>query len=198
MDRLKAELMYERRTSEEHLSRFEDERRVWQEEKEKVRKEENCWRNIWNLTLILPTFLLTHCASLHAGNPLPEAAAAELHPDVPSKPGSWAGDEGAESGAGEQGHGGLWGPQWQQRHPLWGNHRHWDLNTHTLSHTNSNTCTETWKHNSQKTKHGPSRPNTALSSTWLYLDHWASTHHSSLSKGRSPKGAFLLSANRLQ
>ncbi|XP_058507323.1 leucine zipper putative tumor suppressor 2 homolog [Solea solea] len=36
MDRLKAELMYERRTSEEHLSRFEDERRVWQEEKEKV------------------------------------------------------------------------------------------------------------------------------------------------------------------
>lgn len=28
--------MYERRTSEEHLSRFEDERRVWQEEKEKV------------------------------------------------------------------------------------------------------------------------------------------------------------------
>lgn len=37
MDRLKAELLYERRTSEEHLSRFEDERRVWQEEKEKVR-----------------------------------------------------------------------------------------------------------------------------------------------------------------
>ncbi|XP_062257150.1 leucine zipper putative tumor suppressor 2a [Platichthys flesus] len=36
MDRVKAELMYERRTSEEHLSRFEDERRVWQEEKEKV------------------------------------------------------------------------------------------------------------------------------------------------------------------
>ncbi|KAM3605952.1 uncharacterized protein V6R79_007920 [Siganus canaliculatus] len=36
VDRLKAELMYERRTSEEHLSRFEDERRVWQEEKEKV------------------------------------------------------------------------------------------------------------------------------------------------------------------
>ncbi|KAA8583776.1 hypothetical protein FQN60_014984 [Etheostoma spectabile] len=31
-----AELMYERRTSEEQLSRFEDERRVWQEEKEKV------------------------------------------------------------------------------------------------------------------------------------------------------------------
>ncbi|XP_019715442.1 leucine zipper putative tumor suppressor 2 homolog [Hippocampus comes] len=28
--------MYERRTSEEQLSRFEDERRVWQEEKEKV------------------------------------------------------------------------------------------------------------------------------------------------------------------
>ncbi|XP_068424320.1 leucine zipper putative tumor suppressor 2 homolog [Clinocottus analis] len=36
VERLKAELMYERRTSEEHLSRFEDERRVWQEEKEKV------------------------------------------------------------------------------------------------------------------------------------------------------------------
>ncbi|KAM9847939.1 leucine zipper putative tumor suppressor 2a [Aulostomus maculatus] len=36
VDRLKAELMYERRTSEEHLSRFEDERRIWQEEKEKV------------------------------------------------------------------------------------------------------------------------------------------------------------------
>ncbi|XP_071336676.1 leucine zipper putative tumor suppressor 2a [Trachinotus anak] len=36
VDRLKAELMYERRTSEEQLSRFEDERRVWQEEKEKV------------------------------------------------------------------------------------------------------------------------------------------------------------------
>lgn len=39
VDRLKAELMYERRTSEEHLSRFEDERRVWQEEKEKVKKK---------------------------------------------------------------------------------------------------------------------------------------------------------------
>lgn len=36
VDRLKAELLYERRTSEEQLSRFEDERRVWQEEKEKV------------------------------------------------------------------------------------------------------------------------------------------------------------------
>lgn len=36
MDRLKAELLYERRTSEEHLSHFEEERRVWQEEKEKV------------------------------------------------------------------------------------------------------------------------------------------------------------------
>lgn len=41
MDRLKAELMYERRTSEEHLSRFEDERRVWQEEKEKVKKKKS-------------------------------------------------------------------------------------------------------------------------------------------------------------
>uniref|UniRef100_UPI0037E78A49 leucine zipper putative tumor suppressor 2a n=1 Tax=Semicossyphus pulcher TaxID=241346 RepID=UPI0037E78A49 len=36
VDRLKAELMYERRTGEEQLSHFEDERRVWQEEKEKV------------------------------------------------------------------------------------------------------------------------------------------------------------------
>lgn len=36
VDRLKAELMYERRMSEDNLSRFEDERRVWQEEKEKV------------------------------------------------------------------------------------------------------------------------------------------------------------------
>ncbi|XP_033835848.1 leucine zipper putative tumor suppressor 2a [Periophthalmus magnuspinnatus] len=36
VERLKAELMYERRTSEEQVSRFEDERRVWQEEKEKV------------------------------------------------------------------------------------------------------------------------------------------------------------------
>lgn len=36
VDRLKAELIYERRTSEEQLSHFEDERRVWHEEKEKV------------------------------------------------------------------------------------------------------------------------------------------------------------------
>ncbi|XP_077437577.1 leucine zipper putative tumor suppressor 2 homolog [Vanacampus margaritifer] len=36
VDRLKGELMYERRTSEEQLSRFDDERRVWHEEKEKV------------------------------------------------------------------------------------------------------------------------------------------------------------------
>lgn len=36
VDRLKAELIYERRTGEEQLSRFEEERRVWQEEKEKV------------------------------------------------------------------------------------------------------------------------------------------------------------------
>ena len=36
VDRLKAELMYERRTNEEQLSRFEDERRIWHEEKEKV------------------------------------------------------------------------------------------------------------------------------------------------------------------
>lgn len=40
VDRLKAELMYERRMSEDNLSRFEDERRVWQEEKEKVKTEE--------------------------------------------------------------------------------------------------------------------------------------------------------------
>ncbi|XP_038148869.1 leucine zipper putative tumor suppressor 2 homolog [Cyprinodon tularosa] len=36
VDRLKAELMYERRTGEEQRSRFEEERRVWHEEKEKV------------------------------------------------------------------------------------------------------------------------------------------------------------------
>uniref|UniRef100_A0A3Q3EV14 Leucine zipper, putative tumor suppressor 2a n=1 Tax=Labrus bergylta TaxID=56723 RepID=A0A3Q3EV14_9LABR len=36
VDRLKAELMYERRTSEEQLSHFDNERRVWHEEKEKV------------------------------------------------------------------------------------------------------------------------------------------------------------------
>lgn len=36
VERLKAELIYERRTGEEHLSQFEEERRVWQEEKEKV------------------------------------------------------------------------------------------------------------------------------------------------------------------
>ncbi|KAF3708210.1 Leucine zipper putative tumor suppressor 2 -like protein [Channa argus] len=36
VDRLKAELIFERRTSEEQRSRFEDERRVWQEEKGKV------------------------------------------------------------------------------------------------------------------------------------------------------------------
>ncbi|MEQ2265409.1 hypothetical protein XENORESO_006788 [Xenotaenia resolanae] len=36
VDRLKAELMYERRTGEEQRSRFEEERRVWHDEKEKV------------------------------------------------------------------------------------------------------------------------------------------------------------------
>ncbi|XP_010868355.2 leucine zipper putative tumor suppressor 2 homolog [Esox lucius] len=36
VERLKAELMYERRSSEEQLGGFEEERRVWQEEKEKV------------------------------------------------------------------------------------------------------------------------------------------------------------------
>lgn len=33
---MRAELMYERRSSEEQLSRFEEERRVWHDEKEKV------------------------------------------------------------------------------------------------------------------------------------------------------------------
>ncbi len=41
MDRLKAELMYERRTNVEQLSQFEDERRVWQEEKETVKNNNN-------------------------------------------------------------------------------------------------------------------------------------------------------------
>ncbi|KAG7250959.1 hypothetical protein CRUP_022649, partial [Coryphaenoides rupestris] len=36
VERLKAELIYERRSEEEQRSGFEDERRVWQEEKEKV------------------------------------------------------------------------------------------------------------------------------------------------------------------
>ncbi|XP_015203331.1 leucine zipper putative tumor suppressor 2 homolog [Lepisosteus oculatus] len=36
VERLRAELMYERRRSEDQLEAFEDERRVWQEEKEKV------------------------------------------------------------------------------------------------------------------------------------------------------------------
>ncbi|KAM9559700.1 leucine zipper putative tumor suppressor 2a isoform 1-T1 [Salvelinus alpinus] len=36
VERLRAELMYERRSSEEQLGGFEEERRVWQEEKEKV------------------------------------------------------------------------------------------------------------------------------------------------------------------
>ncbi|XP_005156744.1 leucine zipper putative tumor suppressor 2a isoform X1 [Danio rerio] len=36
VDRLRAELMYERRRSEDQLEGFEDERRVWQEEKDKV------------------------------------------------------------------------------------------------------------------------------------------------------------------
>ncbi len=36
VDRLRAELMYERRRSEDQLGAFEDERRVWQEEKDKV------------------------------------------------------------------------------------------------------------------------------------------------------------------
>ncbi|XP_031679668.1 leucine zipper putative tumor suppressor 2 homolog isoform X1 [Oncorhynchus kisutch] len=36
VERLRAELMYERRSSEEQLGGFEEERKVWQEEKEKV------------------------------------------------------------------------------------------------------------------------------------------------------------------
>lgn len=36
VERLRAELMYERRRSEDQLEAFEDERRVWQEEKDKV------------------------------------------------------------------------------------------------------------------------------------------------------------------
>lgn len=36
VDRLRAELMYERRRSEDQLEGFEEERRVWQEEKDKV------------------------------------------------------------------------------------------------------------------------------------------------------------------
>ncbi|XP_016112246.1 leucine zipper putative tumor suppressor 2 homolog [Sinocyclocheilus grahami] len=36
VDRMRAELMYERRRSEDQLEAFEDERRVWQEEKDKV------------------------------------------------------------------------------------------------------------------------------------------------------------------
>ncbi|XP_038816725.1 leucine zipper putative tumor suppressor 2 homolog [Salvelinus namaycush] len=36
VERLRAELMYERRSSEEQLGGFEEERRVWQQEKEKV------------------------------------------------------------------------------------------------------------------------------------------------------------------
>lgn len=94
MDRLKAELMYERRTSEEQLSRFEDERRVWQEEKEKVQQSDDF------VLLLKPSehflsFTFYSFPSLTVGNLLPETAAAELHPDVPSKPGSGACDEGA-------------------------------------------------------------------------------------------------------
>lgn len=67
----------------------------------------------------LPTVISPHLPpASHPGHPLPEAAAAELHPDVPSEPRPGAGDEGAECGAGEQGHGRLRGSQWQQRHPL--------------------------------------------------------------------------------
>ena len=59
--------MYERRTSEEQLSRFEDERRVWHEEKEKVKKKAYNFnlhfysvlhkaRQILNLSLIIMLF----------------------------------------------------------------------------------------------------------------------------------------------
>lgn len=39
--------MYERRMSEDNLSRFEDERRVWQEEKEKVKTEKRFPSDRW-------------------------------------------------------------------------------------------------------------------------------------------------------
>lgn len=70
------------------------------------------------LESIINTHLPTYYCPVHPGNPLPKAAAAELHPDVSSQPRSGASDAGAEPGAGEQGHGGLRGPQRQQRHPL--------------------------------------------------------------------------------
>lgn len=82
MDRLKAELLYERRTSEEHLSHFEEERRVWQEEKEKVQTGA-VFQSVVCIRVEVPNF-----TRLRPGDPLPEAAAAELHPDVPAKPGS--------------------------------------------------------------------------------------------------------------
>ena len=123
----------------------------------------------WFLKLPPHTHMLFLFFFFHPGHPLPETAAAELHPDVPSKPGPWAGDEGAESGAGEQGHGGLWGAQRQQRHPLWGDHRHWDLDTHTHKRTCSNMSTET---------HRNTHTTILNSSTWLHLDHWAlTTYH---------------------
>lgn len=112
---MRAELMYERRSSEEQLSRFEEERRVWHDEKEKVPGFSS-----FNVLFqsIKTTRLPAYYCPVHPGHPLPKAAAAELHPDVPSQPRSGASDAGAEPGAGEQGHGGLRGPQWQQRHPL--------------------------------------------------------------------------------
>lgn len=49
--------MYERRMSEDNLTRFEDERRVWQEEKEKVKTEERFHpfpSNRWFTLALLP------------------------------------------------------------------------------------------------------------------------------------------------
>lgn len=73
VDRLKAELMYERRTSEEQLSHFDDERRVWQEEKEKVNilgfnlflAVSHMSNSILKLTLILLTYVLTRALFVH-------------------------------------------------------------------------------------------------------------------------------------
>lgn len=115
---MRAELMYERRSNEEQLSRFEEERKVWHDEKEKVTILDSSFLFLlFQLTCINVTCSPTLCCSVDPGDPLPKAAAAELHPDVSAQPRPGASDEGAEPGAGEQGHG-LRGPQRQQRHPL--------------------------------------------------------------------------------
>lgn len=65
VDRLKAELMYERRTCEEQLSRFEDERTVWQEEKEKVNKDfclvDLIFMPVISSIYIAPSYFLIGC-----------------------------------------------------------------------------------------------------------------------------------------